>query len=74
MRLSRLHKAALLSLLPKMAKIDAVQCQIKFREEFGEDIDWHEFGYYLDELRAKGLLVISKPGGFVQYKLAKGES
>jgi len=57
-----------------MAKIDAVQCQIKFREEFGEDIDWHEFGYYLDELRAKGLLVISKPGGFVQYKLAKGES
>ena len=42
-----------------------------FQEAFDVSIDHHEFAYYLDELRTKGLLEVSKPGGRVEYRLAQ---
>ena len=39
-------------------------------------IDWHEFGYYLDELRTKGILEICRPigmkaySGMIEYRIA----
>ena len=64
-----IERAALLSLLPKMKKIDSMQCAKMWYQEFREHKDWHEFASYLDELHTKGLLRIVKPGGFVQYAL-----
>lgn len=66
-----LQKVALLTLLPSIHKIDAIQCSNKFNEAFDVKIDWHEFAYYLDELHRKDILEISKSGGFTQYRLVQ---
>jgi len=66
--MTTLQKAGLLALLPKMSKIDAMECAIEFQREYGERIDWHEFAYYLGALATKKVLTITQPGGMVQYK------
>ena len=64
-----LQKAGLLQLLPKMKKIDAMQCMLNFQAVYDYRIDWHEFSPYLAELAAKGILSVSRPGGMTQYRL-----
>jgi hypothetical protein len=71
--MDNVQKAKLLKLLPKMIKINAHECAEAFRKAYGEKIDWHEFGYYLDELHTKQILKITSPGGLIGYALNKGE-
>lgn len=49
--------------------IDAMTVAREFNRRTGQHVDWHEFSYYLDEMYCSKKLIISKPGGFVQYKL-----
>lgn len=51
-----LQKAALLTLLPTLDVIQCCSCMHAFRDAFDVQLDWHEFAYYLDELKTKGLL------------------
>ena len=69
--MNALQKAALLTLLPNLPVIHSCTCMFAFQEAFDVHVDHHEFAYYLDELRTKGLLEISKPGGRVEYRLAQ---
>ena len=54
--MNAMQKAALLTLLPTIHKINSTECMNAFREAFDVLIDHHEFAYYLDELKTKGLL------------------
>ena len=72
--MTTLEKAGLLAILPKMTgRIDAIQCAGSFNAIYKTELDWHEFAYYLDELRRKGILIqVGKRAGFEQYQLNKG--
>ena len=63
------QKAAALLLLLVVRKIDAMQLSIAYREYYGVHIDWHEFAYWLDDLRARGFLTVKVPGGMTEYTL-----
>ena len=54
--MTTLQKAALLTLLPTISKINSTECMFAFQDAFEVHLDHHEFAYYLDELRTKGLL------------------
>jgi len=64
-----IQKAAFLSLLPKMRRIDCVQAARIFNKTFDTNINHHEFAYYLDELAQKGILRITGYGEATQYAL-----
>jgi len=69
--LTTLQKAGALALLPKLGTFDCGTVAILFLKEYGESIDHHEFAYYLDELRSKGLIVqVYSNHDFTQYRLA----
>jgi hypothetical protein len=68
MSMTREQKGAACALIPDIFILDAIQFSRAYREAYGVAIDWHEFSYLLDALYTKGLLEISKPGGFVQYR------
>lgn len=65
------QKSQLLEMLPKMTKIDAIQCSNQFQKDYQTRINWHEFSNYLDELHSKGILELigHNSGGMTQYKL-----
>lgn len=65
------QKARLLEILPKMTRINAHKCAEAYHKVYSEKIDWHEFGYYLDELYIKKILKITDPGGLTGYALNK---
>lgn len=67
--MNNVQKAKLLEMLPKLTRINAHVCAEMYRTEYGERIDWHEFGYYLDELYIKKVLKIISPGGLTEYAL-----
>lgn len=75
MALTVVQKAVTLELVAKMdthgKRIDSITIANVYRDETGECIDWHEFAYYLDELRNKGILRVTQGGGYTQYKLAR---
>ncbi len=63
------QKAQTLEMLPSMKKINAIECSIQFNKTYQVRIDWHEFSSYLDELKNKGILKVTNPGGMTQYAL-----
>lgn len=67
--MDNVQKAKLLEILPKMTRINAHMCAEAYRKAYDEKIDWHEFGYYLDELYIKKILKIIGPGGLTEYAL-----
>lgn len=67
--MNALQKAGLLQLLPRMSVINSTECMNLFQQEYGVNIDHHEFAYYLDRLHTEGFLEIVKPGGRVGYSL-----
>lgn len=54
--MNAMQKAVLLTLLPKMSKINSTECMFAFQEAFDMHLDHHEFADYLDDLRTKGML------------------
>ena len=54
--MNALQKAAFLTLLPSIKKINCTESMFAFQEAFDIHIDHHEFSNYLDELCRKGML------------------
>lgn len=73
MKLNKAEQKAAFELLKIMNEnsmpIDAVTLSWKFKSEYDLRFDWHEFSSLLDLWYRQGKLVISKPGGMVQYRL-----
>ena len=68
--MNKLQEAGAKALLDQVTPLDAMQLCRKFNQVYNEKLDWHEFSQYLDALMVQGVLVVDRPGGFVQYRLA----
>ena len=68
--MNKLQEAGAQALLDQVTPLDAMQLCRKFNQTYDTAVDWHEFAQYLDALKEQGVLKVSQPGGFVQYRLA----
>ena len=68
--MDKLQEAGAQALLDQVTPLDAMQLCRKFNQTYDTTVDWHEFASYLDALMERGVLVVDRPGGFVQYRLA----
>lgn len=64
------QKAKTIELLPNLADIEAIAVMRAYTKAYNEHIDWHEFAYLLDHLRAKGILTVARNDyGRMHYRL-----
>ena len=73
------QKTATLSIIARMnsneQRIDAMQVARVFNQCYIDNVDWHEFSFYLDELRTRKILTLDHSrkmlDKFTCYKLNK---
>ena len=63
------QKVKTLEMLITMTGFNGISTMRAYQETYHESLDWHEFGYYLDELHTKKLIRVTgfSRDGMTQY-------
>jgi len=64
--MNKLQQAGAIALLDQVKPLDSMRLAARYREVYGEPIDWHDTAWLLDKLWQDGELVTSG-GYFPQY-------